>query len=622
MANELDELVGPINPAGNSNSKLIDFFGPNGIKSASGAFGTVGSAALKNANIDIIVVENSVEPVTTREASINSPLVKMINVLASIDGFLKQRLENQKILGASERLENRESQVEQQAIAPEIEVLQPDAEKVSGSNVGLFALGGLALLALDPVQEALKSVFNGVAETGKYLTSAISSINGVFRFLTGGSVSSEAEPPASKQQSKSGASTQPAEQGNAVAQTPEAPVPQAASEEKPSLFGSIATGAVGGALVGSIVPRVGAMGGAVVGGAYGAFKYATGDNQSSSTEKTESTSASAAPATSTSTAKEASAPMAKPVANVAATPITSTQEKSAPSAAPAPVKNVGVGAGLAVNAFSDAVKQMDPKSTSTSGSKSNAVKEASNVPNVIQVNHPETGAGWGIAGAKDAHGRPVAFSKEGAEAFSKMMQDSGGLVKPSDVTSSKRSVQKNASVDGAKNSPHLRGVAMDIHGTSNKWIRQHGYKYGWKPHDYAGTHGGHFVHGGAGMPPDEGSAGGLASAVSETVKGGMKMLGQLLGTLGSAIIKPGIPRTDPASSISKAAKEMNAEIAISKTPKEPKIPTPKTPPKINKSSSGATQNPATAADRTVVYYYLRRFGYQDLSPPEAALKVG
>ena len=118
---------------------------------------------------------------------------------------------------------------------------------------------------------------------------------------------------------------------------------------------------------------------------------------------------------------------------------------------------------------------------------------------VISVSHPETGSGFGIEGVTDAQGRPVAFSKPAAEAFARMMKDSNGQVKGSDVASSMRSASKNAEVKGAPASPHLSGIAMDIHGTSGEWIRQHGAKYGWVAHDYPGTHGGHFVFGGPGI---------------------------------------------------------------------------------------------------------------------------
>ena len=90
-----------------------------------------------------------------------------------------------------------------------------------------------------------------------------------------------------------------------------------------------------------------------------------------------------------------------------------------------------------------------------------------------------------------------------------MITDSGGAVKGSDIASSQRSKSYNAHVGGVSNSNHLYGNALDIHGTSQTWMRANGQKYGWIVNDYPGSHGGHFNYKGAGASqintPDEGS---------------------------------------------------------------------------------------------------------------------
>jgi muramidase (phage lysozyme) len=112
--------------------------------------------------------------------------------------------------------------------------------------------------------------------------------------------------------------------------------------------------------------------------------------------------------------------------------------------------------------------------------------------NVQSISHPDTGSGYTIAGVKDEQGRPAVFSQKAADAFGKMMSDSKGVVKGSDIASSQRSPKKNKDVEGAPNSNHLYGNALDIHGSSQTWMRANGKKYGWNINDYRGSHGGHF----------------------------------------------------------------------------------------------------------------------------------
>lgn len=130
----------------------------------------------------------------------------------------------------------------------------------------------------------------------------------------------------------------------------------------------------------------------------------------------------------------------------------------------------------------------------------------------VAVSHPDSGNGYTVPGAKDSYGRPVVFSRGGANAFAAMVRDSGGQVKASDIASSQRSEAKNRAVGGANGSQHLSGNAMDIHGTSEAWIRKHGAKYGWYVHDYDGSHGGHFEFRGGGSASGGGAVSGNPAA--------------------------------------------------------------------------------------------------------------
>lgn len=114
------------------------------------------------------------------------------------------------------------------------------------------------------------------------------------------------------------------------------------------------------------------------------------------------------------------------------------------------------------------------------------------LPLIRKTFHPDTGYGYAMQGKTDRLGRPTVMTQEAATAFDRMVQDSGGKVKYSDIESAQRSTEKNRAVGGAVRSKHLSGNAIDIHGESRKWILENGAKYGWKLNDYPGSHGGHF----------------------------------------------------------------------------------------------------------------------------------
>ena len=144
-----------------------------------------------------------------------------------------------------------------------------------------------------------------------------------------------------------------------------------------------------------------------------------------------------------------------------------------------------------------------------------------------KASHPDTGEGWSIG--KDGQGRPAIFAKAAADALLKAIKDSNGEVKSTDITSSTRSPAKNKDVGGVANSNHLYGNAVDIHGSSKRWLKGNGLQYGWKNLVYSG-HDGHFdfINGGS-LPTQEGG--------ERTSKGAPNNILQNMMNMGLSAIK-------------------------------------------------------------------------------------
>lgn len=500
------------------------------------SFGIIGSAVVGRSKTPIILVAaNNNDPVTNREISINKPIVKMIKSLASIDGFLKQRLQNQNVINRNEQLNRRESQIEQQDSTPQIEVIKPDAERVDGSSAGLMAAGALILLTLDPVQKAITDIADGVVAMGRFVTGIAKTLNDVFKFFVGGNNETAPDatsveqpktetPPTSPPPVNDGAMATPVEQTST-------PVPAAGS--RPSFLSSVGSGAIGGAAVGSFVPKVGAAIGAAAGGVAGAVSYFTGNGSSS-------------PPAATLT----SAP--SPTSNSSPAPAATTPDASKDAAAPGEI----------------------PKN------------------DIVALGNYLIGKG-----AERGKMQHPAFGSVG---------------------------------EHSKNSRHYRGMAIDVNFPGpnegaildqlEPQLRAAGYNTIWrKP--------GHETHMHVSVGGPEGSGGGsygdstssLGETVAKVASASLEQVGKLFGVLGSAIIKPGIPKNDIPNTIAVAARETNADIAVAKTEKPVTPPPAPRPPNINKVQGGATENPATQADKNSVYYYLKRFGYQDLSVPASPL---
>lgn len=457
--------------------------------------------------------------------TMNKPLVAMINSLASIDGLLKQRLDNQKIISKNNILAIRESQIESIDPVPAT-VAKPDAEKVGGSSAGLALLGGLALLTLDPVQEAIKDIANGVVENGKFITGVVSSINKAFTFLLGAKT--------------------PADIGDAES-TGAPTTRQATPEAKPSFFSDVSSGATTGAMAGSVVPVVGTIVGGAVGGIVGGVKHFIGGSSSTSSSRSVSTS-----------------------------------------------RNGG-----------------NRHATQTSGS---ATQQATPISS-----KPTTASNTGE------------IPKNDIVALGKYLQGQG-------ITVSEQSQFGGVGKHG-KNSRHYRDNAIDLNIVSGRdvdnpvaaakfdalkpQLEAAGYRVLWRAKDHEDH-----MHVSVGGPEGVGGralgdSNTLLSVGAEAASAGLNKVAELFGILGSAIIKPGVPRDkeDYSKAIADAAVSTNASVVSSKTPKTSPTPPLPTFPNINKIGNGSSPNQISSADANSVYYYLRRFGFQDLNIPSKSLVI-
>lgn len=444
--------------------------------------------------------------------------------------------------------------------------------------MGLLAAGGIAaLLMLPPVQDAIKEIVDGVVGIGNFVTGIAKSINGAFNFLFGGTTPSEATPPESESTPSPSVSptTTNTETTPPVTTTP---TPQSATpapqESRPSIMSSAMRGAAVG---GSIVPVIGHIVGGTVGGITGAFNSATPTSPPTNANTTATPHAAASPSSTT----------------------------SRPQATPASTN-------------------VNPQATSVGGL--TQITTASGLTAMVASQYAPNFQG--LINDLEAQGYPI--------------RSLGGYSPRNVAGTSKRSYHASGmSIDiNAAANPHTfpgdRNYGQtDLPSNVGELARRNGLGWGgnWRSSkdtmhfSAAASEGG---SGGSHMHVD-GPSGEMTSSLGSTMAAAANMsleaVGKLFGVLGSAIIKPGVPRRDLGAVIANAAIETNTAVATTRTP----TPTPPPPaprasapstPNINRGSSGPTQNVATTADRNSVYYYLRRFGYQELSRPENVLNMG
>ena len=515
------------------------------------------------------------QKVTTRTGSgqlpapnikINSPIVQMIEKLATIDGYLKQRLDNQKKIAANNNAMIREASIEsagQLDAEPVIdeekikEEAEKENEKSNGAILAVAAIAAAALVSqLEPVKEAFSSVVDFAKTVYGYFkdftnvtNTALESINSMF-----------GDSPTKESKSSVGSSSVPA--------APNPVSPDASSTSTPTTAPAIAPNS--GSKVSASSPT---------------------PNSSSETTPKPATPAMASP---TSTPKPAS-PTSKPATPAMATP-TSTQKPATPTSASKPATPAMAKPNDPFAAYTGSAGKLsnDPavrdKAFSTAPKTSATPNATSEIPKNDIV-----GLGNYLIG-------------KGADR-SKMQHSAFGAVG-----------------EHSKNSRHYRDMAIDVNFPTNEaamldalepQLRAAGYNTIWRKK-------GHMTHmhvsvggpegGGSGDSSEDGFFQQAATAGVELTKGAMEAIGNIL--------KAGLGPMTPTSgsqlstvndtmsgNIARAARERTATVAATKTPK-PVAVTRSDPVNMNAPSGSSTiQNMPTASDIAGVEFYLTRMGF-------------
>lgn len=99
-------------------------------------------------------------------------------------------------------------------------------------------------------------------------------------------------------------------------------------------------------------------------------------------------------------------------------------------------------------------------------------------------------------GLKDYKNRPIRMAPPAAQQWKAMIK-AGMPFNSADVSNVYRDEKeylrlKSEGYNPSSGGLHNFGLAIDVHGPTGEWLRQNGAAFGWFPHDYEGTHGGHY----------------------------------------------------------------------------------------------------------------------------------
>ena len=511
---------------------------------------------------------------------INSPIVQMIEKLATVDGYLKQRLDNQKKIANRNLVATKETAIESKSgdASPVEQVSENDAEKSDATGIGVALLvGGLIAAQFEPVQEAFKSLASGIKSVFNFVRDVASVVSDGLDFFTGSSSASD-----SKVETSTAAPN--ITQGNTPSSPKTAPLTPQAKLSVPSEANEAVPSAITPSSVAPTTPAIAPNFSSTQPTMAPSSSNSSSRVNASSAAPNNSGSRAAAPSSTRSNATPAPMVSSSNAAPSKVSTPTPTPNATPSSAAPATPNATPDGSNY------DGLRLKSQEAISGGQAASKTIEFAK----IVQAQIPELTR---FTAFSDSYHKGRTSKHNEGLAFDFTIKD------PS---------QSTAVADRVK-------AAADANGYKVKILDE--YK-----NASAGATGGH-IHVTV-VGPGTGSTieGGGGSSILEQVttvganigKGAIEAIGNIL--------RAGLGEMTPTSgsqlstvndtmsgNIARAAKERTATVAATKTPK-PVAVTKSDPVNMNAPSGSSTiQNMPTASDKAGVEFYLTRMGFPKIT---------
>lgn len=504
---------------------------------------------------------------------INSPIIKMIEKLSVIDGYLKQRLANDVALANSQSVAAKEQVIEQSAIQTDAtpnltENVDAEVEKTNKESqailiAGAAAAGALFISQLDPVKETFNSIIDFAKGVYNFASGIVGVINEGLVRIVGTPESRGEQTPAN---ASSATSVSDASRSSMV------PGERAGEAEDGAAFAGPGQAASAGSRAsnGPATPEEITT------------PFPGPTSSSNAGKNTTSSSAVTAAASTPNATRVSSPPPAAPTRSATPQPTTSTR-------APAPT---GMGAFSSYTGSAGKLSN-DPavrdRAFSTAPQSNNQPAAAGSIPKNDIVALGNYLIGQGAQRDKLQHS---AFGPVG---------------------------------EHSRNSRHYRGMAIDVNfpgpnegailDALEPQLRAAGYNTIWRKKGHM-TH----MHVSVGGP-EGGDAGSGEGVLQQVATAGVALTRGAMEAIGT-ILKAGLGEMTPTSgsqlstvndtmsgNIARAARERTSEVAAAKTPE---TATSATSTSMNMGASGRSASVGsvpTASDRAAVEFYLTRMGF-------------